>query len=255
MLLAIDVGNTHVVLGLFEQKTLRASFRLQSDVRRTVDEYALELLGLLSAEGVSKKEISQIALSCVVPTLTRVFVKLSVKYFGQQAIVVGPGVRTGLSISVDDPRTVGADRIVNAVAAKELYGTPVVVVDLGTATTFDVVSERGAYEGGVIAPGLVISAEALFSKAAMLPSIELKRPNVLVGKNTRDSMLSGIVFGYVALIDGIIERLRRELGSDVKLIATGGLSQLIVSESAFLRQVDGELTLKGLQIIAELNES
>ena len=254
MLIAVDVGNTHIVIGVFQGTDLKHSFRLQSDIRRTVDEYALEILGLLNSVSIDKVQVSQIVVSCVVPALTRVFSKLSVKYFSLQPLIVGPGVKTGISIAVDDPRSVGADRIVNAVAARELYGAPIIVVDLGTATTFDVVSARGSYEGGVIAPGLVISADALFNRAAMLPSIELKRPHHVLGKNTVDSMLSGIVFGYAALIDGIIKRLKSDLGRDVRVVATGGLSHLIAPETEYMKDIDGDLTLKGLQIIAALNE-
>ncbi len=253
MLLAVDVGNTHVVLGIFEKGELAASFRLQSDTSRTVDEYAIDILALLQAAGFSPDSISQIVISCVVPTLTRVFNKLAIKYCNLKPLVVGPGVKTGMQIHCDDPRSVGADRIVNALAAKTLVGSPVVVVDFGTATTFDVVGAGGAYEGGLIAPGLIISSNALFEKAAKLPTIELKTPSALIGKNTADSMLSGIFYGYVGMVDGIITRLREELGDDLKLIATGGLAGMIAEESEYLTEVIPDLTLSGLKLVAELN--
>ncbi|MCB0360771.1 MAG: type III pantothenate kinase, partial [Bdellovibrionales bacterium] len=254
MLLAIDVGNTHVVMGLYRRtdKPLReqpmSSWRLQSDRKRTVDEYAIELLTLLSSEGVAPAEISQIALSCVVPPLQRVFVKLSRKYLKTTPLVVGPGIKTGMQVHYDDPRSVGADRIVNAVAAKALYGTPVIVVDFGTATTFDVIGASGAYEGGAIAPGLLISADALFEKAAKLPNIELKRPGQLIGKSTIESMRSGIIFGYVSLVDGMIERIREEMEGSVRVIATGGLAAMIADESRFIEAVVPDLTLTGLRL-------
>ncbi|MCB0347015.1 MAG: type III pantothenate kinase [Bdellovibrionales bacterium] len=253
MLLAVDVGNTHVVLGLFVKGELAASFRLQSDVSRTVDEYAIDILTLLQAAGFKPEQISQIVISCVVPALTRVFSKLAVKYCSLQPLIVGPGVKTGMQIHCDDPRSVGADRIVNALAAKTLYGAPVVIVDFGTATTFDVVGPQGAYEGGLISPGLIISSNALFEKAAKLSSIELKTPNVLIGKNTADSMLSGIVFGYVGLVDGILDRLRQELGSDLKIVATGGLASMIAEESEYITEVIPDLTLTGLKLVGDMN--
>lgn len=254
MLLAIDVGNTHVVLGLFEGSELAASFRLQSDSSRTVDEYAIDILTLLQAAGFTPKEISQIVLCCVVPTLTRVFTKLAVKYCDLQPLVVGPGVRTGMQVHYDDPRSVGADRIVNALAAKTLYGAPTIIVDFGTATTFDIVGAGGAYEGGLISPGLLISANALFEKAAKLSSIELRRPSALVGKNTGDSMLAGIVYGYVGLVDGILARLLEELSEEVTVVATGGLASMIAEESRYIEEVIPDLTLTGLRLIGDLNQ-
>ncbi len=253
ILLTIDVGNTHAVFGLFRGKDLLAHFRLQSDINRTVDEFALQILSLLQVSHCASTDVKRVALSCVVPALTRVFTKLSQKYFSVEPLIVGPGVKTGMVIAVDDPRSVGPDRIVNAIAAKALYGTPAVVVDFGTATTFDVVSKQGSYEGGLIAPGLLISAQALFDRAALLPNIELKRPTATIGKNTVESMLAGIIFGYVGLVDGIIERLRREVGSDLKVIATGGLAQLVAEESKCIEQVSPDLTLTGLRLIAEMN--
>ena len=254
MLLAFDVGNTHAVFGLFRDRQLVTSWRVESDRHRTVDEYALQLLSLLSNAGIDRREVDSIVISCVVPALTRVFSKLSQKYFEIAPAVVGaPDIRTGIELDVDDPKGVGADRIVNALAARELFGAPSIVVDLGTATTFDLVGEDGRYKGGAIAPGLLISAQALFDRAAMLPDIELKKPEAVIGRNTRDSMLSGIVYGYVGLVDGMVERFSRELSRQPAVVATGGLSRVISDQSAKIQKVVPELTLEGLRIIAELN--
>ena len=253
MLIAIDVGNTHTIIGLYEKTELRASWRLQSLTERTVDEYALEILTLLKNAGYEVENIKQVIMSCVVPALARVFSKFCRKYFSLTPLIVGPGTKTGMRIIYDDPRSVGADRIVNAVAAKELRGAPVVVVDFGTATTFDVVNAAGDYEGGVIAPGVLISAQALFERAAMLPNIELTRPSAIVGKNTRDSMLSGIVFGYASLVDGLLERIENDLDRKIPVLATGGLARVIAEESTRIDEVVGDLTLRGLQLIAEKN--
>lgn len=253
MLLAFDVGNTHAVFGLFRDRQLVNSWRVESDRQRTVDEYALQLLSLLSNAGVDRKSVTSIIISCVVPQLTRVFTKLSSKYFEIAPAVVGPDIKLGIDLDVDDPKGVGADRIVNAIAARELYGAPSIVIDLGTATTFDLVGEDGRYKGGAIAPGLLISAQALFDRAAMLPDIELKRPDAVIGRNTRDSMLSGIVYGYVGLVDGMVERLSRELTKQPAVVATGGLSRVISDQSTRIQKLVPELTLEGLRIIAELN--
>lgn len=253
MLLAIDIGNTHVVAGVYRRKELIANFRLESDEQRTVDEYAQLVLGILGHNKCTATDVGQVIISCVVPSLTRVFTKLSQKYFDIEPLIVGPGLKTGIVIACDDPRTVGPDRIVNAVAVRHEVSLPAVVIDFGTATTFDVVSKKGSYEGGLIAPGLVISAQALFERAALLPSIELRRPQCLVGKNTVDSMLSGIIFGYVGLVDGIIERLEKELGELPSIVATGGLAQMVAGESRYIKKVLPELTLTGLRLIAEMN--
>lgn len=253
MLMAVDIGNTHVVIGLYEGEQLLHSWRLRSDRDRTVDEYALEVLALLESAKCRPEMIARIILCCVVPALTRVFVKLGQKYFNHEPFVVGPDTHTGISILYDDPRAVGADRIVNAVAGKKIFGAPVIIVDLGTATTFDVVDENGAYQGGIIAPGVLISAEALFSRAALLPSIEVIRPNQLIGKNTRDSMLSGIVYGYSALVEGLLERLKAEMTAKPRIIATGGLARIIFEETQSIDEIVPDLTLRGLQLLSEMN--
>lgn len=254
MLLAIDVGNTHVVIGAFRGDHLVASWRLQSDVDRTVDEYALEVIQLLGFHNL-RQDISSMILSSVVPALTRVFVKLAQKYFGFESLVVGPDVVLGMTINMDNVETVGADRIVNAFAAREYLGSPVVIVDMGTATTFDIVGHDGAYEGGLIAPGLNISAQALFSRAAMLPSIQIKHPKQLIGKNTHDAMLAGIVYGYAGLIEGIICRIKEELMVEkLNVVATGGLASLIAEDTPSVNRIFHDLTLQGLRLIARVNK-
>ncbi len=255
MILALDVGNTHVVIGLFQGKELLASWRLQSDRLRTVDEYALEMLALLGSAQKKAKDIRQVVICSVVPPLTRVFSKLASKYFSVNPTIVNATDDLGIKVRVDDPRTVGPDRVVNALATKELYGAPAIVVDFGTATTFDILSSDGAYEGGLISPGLIISASALFDRAAMLPNIELRRPTTLIGKNTVDAMMSGIIYGYVGLVDGILKRLLETLGQETNVIATGGLAALIADESQYISQVVPELTLSGLRLIAEREAS
>ena len=253
MLLAIDIGNTHLVLGVFEHENRKGSWRLRTEQESTVDELALQVLTLLRQDGYEPRDISQIIISCVVPPLLRVTTKLAEKYFSISPIVIGPGIKTGMEIAVDDPRSVGADRIVNAVAAKQLYGAPAIVVDFGTATTFDVVDERGAYAGGVIAPGLMISANALFERASQLPRIEIREPAHVIGKNTLDAMRSGLYFGYASLVDGLIERIQNDMGLEPNVIATGGLSRVIAAECSHIDEVVPDLTLQGLQIIAKMN--
>lgn len=246
MLLAIDIGNTHVVVGLFDEEELVSSWRLQSNSERTVDEYALELLGLLQAARVGAERISGVIVSCVVPNLTRVFSKLSVKYFATEALIVSPGIRTGLKLAVDDPRSIGADRIVNAVAAMDIVGAPVVIVDFGTATTFDVISRNGVYEGGAIAPGVVLSQTALSERAAQLPFIELSHPVSVIGKNTKDAMLSGIYYGYLSLVEGLLKRIAQDLGETPRIIATGGLGRMFSDDIDLIEAYIPDLTLRGL---------
>lgn len=253
MLLLFDVGNTHTVIGLRREGRIEASFRVQSDMHRTVDEYALQIIALLSVEGVKPQDISACVISSVVPALDRVFSKLCDKYLAAKTLIVGPGVKTGVELKVDDPSSVGSDRVVNAVAVKELFSAPAIVIDFGTATTFDVVKADGAYHGGVIAPGLVLSAEALSMRAAKLPPVSLVMPDSLIGKNTVASMQSGIMFGYVALLEGLVDRLISELEGEVALIATGGLATLIVSQSSHVIKVVPDLTLQGLSLIADKN--
>lgn len=254
MLLVIDIGNTHTVLGLYRSAKLVCSWRLESDGKRTVDEYALQIFALFAHEGADPAQVKQVCISCVVPALSRTFAKLASKYFKAEALFVGSEVNVGIEIAVDEPKSVGADRIVNAVACRDIYGCPAVVVDFGTATTFDVIDQQGRYVGGIIAPGVLISAEALFSKAALLPSVEFAKPEKVIGKNTKASMLSGAFLGYVCMVDGLIEKIQQELGSKLTIIGTGGLARLMADESKYLETVVPELTLEGLRIIAGKNK-
>lgn len=253
LLLAIDVGNTNIVLGVFEESDLRISWRLSTDRKRTADEFAMIARGLFGYEGIQFRAIDSVAISCVVPPLVQSLDKFCLCYLGVKPLMVGPDTYTGLEILYENPREVGADRIVNAVAAYERFGGPVVVVDFGTATTFDVISESGAYVGGAIAPGIGISVEALFERAAKLPRIELVKPRRSIGRDTVESMLSGIVYGYVSQVDGLVRRIEREMGRKAFVVATGGLAELISSESETIQEVDPLLTLRGLKIVYERN--
>lgn len=249
MLLVIDIGNTNTVLGLYAGEELKHHFRVESSRSRTSDEYAASLRALLAMKGVSPGDVRASAIACVVPALQETFVRVVRDSFGHEPLVVGPGIKTGMAIQYDQPREVGADRIVNAVAAFERVKSGVIVVDFGTATTFDVISPKGEYLGGVISPGVQISADALFSRAAKLPKVEIARPPKVLGRNTLHAMQSGIVLGYVGLVDGIVERLRAEIGFPVKVLATGGLAKLIAPESKTIEAVDDFLTLDGLRMI------
>jgi type III pantothenate kinase len=253
MLLAIDVGNTNIVGGVFDGQRLVCDFRLHTDERATGDELGLAVLELLRHRDVEPAQVSRVVVSSVVPPLTRSLEALSTVYFGMSPLVVGPGVRTGMRILYDDPRQVGADRIVNALAAYHTYGGPAVLVDLGTATTFDALSADGEYLGGAIAPGMVISHDALVSHAAKLTRVDLVAPPTVIGRTTTASMQAGIVYGYVGLIEGIVARMTRELGGHAKVIATGGLAEVLAAQTSCIDAVDQRLTLDGLRLIAELN--
>lgn len=266
MLLAIDVGNTNVTIGLFEDAAKPESsrlvhqFRIESARNRTADEYAVFVRSLLDLHKVDAGRISAAILASVVPTLTDTIVELVRRAFGIDPLVVGPGMKTGVAILMDNPREVGADRIVNAVAAHDrvVLKNPelgVIVVDFGTATTFDVVSPKGEYVGGVICPGVQISADALFARAAKLPRVEVTQPPRAIGKNTQHAMQSGLFYGYVALVDGMVARLRTEVGYPVRVMATGGLARLIAPASVTIEEVDDDLTLVGLRILFERNKN
>ncbi len=252
-LLVVDVGNTNAVVGVFHGDHLAERFRISTDRQRTADEYGALFLQLFGRAGLELAAASGVIISSVVPPLNQTFRQLSTKYFGREPLFVEPGHTTGLPIRYDIPAEVGADRIVNAVAALELYGAPVVVVDFGTATTFDVVNSEGEYAGGIICPGLGISAEALFSHASRLYRIDVQRPERLVGKNTAGAMQSGLYYGYIGLVDGILERLTEELGELRTVVATGGQAELIAGGSEHIREVNSDLTLLGLKRIYELN--
>ncbi|MSP72748.1 MAG: type III pantothenate kinase [Myxococcales bacterium] len=252
MLLAIDVGNTNTVAGLFQDEILLGHWRYTTHIERTEDEIGV-LLRTLFATHIGPVQVDAAMLSSVVPPTTEVLVRMVDRYFGVRCRVVGHGLKTGMPILYENPREVGADRIVNAVAAFDLIGDGLIVVDFGTATTFDVVTPKGEYLGGAICPGIGISSEALFRAAARLPRVEFARPKNVVGRNTVASMQSGLVFGYVGLVDGIVNRMRAEVGFPCRVIATGGLAQLIATESDTIESVDELLTLKGLRLLHARN--
>jgi len=254
MLLAIDIGNTDISLGAFEGEELRATWHMATGIHRMADEYAALLLNLLHHQGLDTSDIKEAVLCSVVPPLVATFEELFQRYFHISPLVVGAGVKTGVRIRTDNPREVGADRIVNAAAAHHLYGGPIIITDLGTATTFDTVSKEGDYLGGAIAPGIAAAAEALFMQAAMLPRVELVRPKHAIGTNTIAAMQSGIIFGYVGLIEGMVARIQQELGEKTKVVATGGFAELIAKETAIIDVVNPNLTLIGLRLIYLMNK-
>ena len=253
MLLAVDIGNTNVTLGIFEGDKLDVTFRLSTHVSQMPDEYAVFILSLLKHRGIEIESIKEGALSCVVPPLLTVFNELFEKYFKIQPLTVGPGVKTGIRIRMDNPREVGSDRIANAAGAHSLYKGPVIVVGLGTATAFDTVSKDGEYLGGAVAPGLAIAAEALYTRTAALPRVELARPKKAIGTNTVSAMQSGIIFGYAGLIDGVVTRIQEELDEKALVVATGGYSSIIAKETKVIDKVNANLTLIGIKAIHDLN--
>lgn len=255
MLLVIDVGNTNTVLGLYDGDRLVHDFRIETAKGRTTDEYLVLLLSLVQIAGVDRRSIRSSILASVVPALNDVMVEAVDRAFDHDMLVVGPGIKTGMPILYENPREVGADRIVNAVAAYEQVRGACIVVDFGTATTFDCISAKGEYMGGAIAPGVDISANALFSRAAKLPRAEIVRPPRAIGRNTVHSMQSGIVFGYVGLVDGLVARLEQEMGGEVRVVATGGLARLIEPESSTIDEIDEYLTLEGLRLLYERNQA
>jgi type III pantothenate kinase len=254
MLLAIDIGNTKIAFGFFENEKLQNTLQIATSIHRLPDEYASLLLNLLPHHGIAREDIKEAIMCSVVPPLVAVFQELCRRYLGIPLLVIEPGVRTGVRIHLDNPREIGGDRIVNAAAAYRLYGGPAIVIDTGTATTFDVISEEGDYLGGAIAPGMEIGSETLYTRTARLPRIELSRPKNAIGKNTISAMQSGIIFGYVGLIEGMIARLRQELEGNVKIIATGGYAEIIARETKVIEVVNPHLTLLGLQLIHEMNK-
>ncbi len=254
VLLALDVGNTNIALGTFCGPNIVSHWRIGTHKTGTSDEYGILLRNLINARDIDIGTITGAIISCVVPTLIDPLKGALKEYFGVTPIIVGPGIKTGMPILYQNPKEVGADRIVNAVAAYNKYHTGVIVVDFGTATTFDCISDKGEYMGGVIAPGLQISSEALFEAASKLPRVEIARPKSVIGKTTVESIQSGLVFGYAGLVDGIVERLLREMPPGTRVVSTGGLAELIAKESKAIEEVDDFLTLQGLRLIYEWNK-
>src|SRR5436309_12787056 len=254
MLLAIYAGNTNIVLGVFDGETLVQSWRLQTLRERTSDELGLLVDGLFAHSKIERVQVRGVILGSVVPPLTPTLRAMTQRYFGVTALSIEPGVETGMPILYENPAEVGADRIVNGVAAYEKFKSAAIVVDFGTATTFDAISSKGEYMGGAIAPGLAISAEALFERAARLPRVDIRRPPKVIGRNTTHSLQAGLFYGYIALVQGILERMRQEMGEKVRTIGTGGLvSALEADLRAVLDDLDPNLTLEGLRIIHERN--
>lgn len=257
LLLVIDVGNTNIVFGVYSGKDLLYNWRIATEKDRTSDEYGLLFEQIVRYHGLEPKEINNVIISSVVPPLMHTLPAMCNKYFNIDPIVVGPGVKTGMDIKYDNPREVGADRIVNGVAGYDKYGGPLIIVDFGTAITFDAISKEGDYLGGVITPGIKISSEALFLRTAKLPKVEIAKPDKVIGKNTINSIQSGVVYGYIGLVDYIIKKMIDEMyeeGTKVNIVATGGFSTLISSESKYIEHIDKFLTLDGLRIIYERNK-
>lgn len=254
MIMVFDIGNTNMVIGVYEGETLITHWRVRTDTLKTCDEYGMLLKSLFDYDHLDMGEITAVILSSVVPTLMMELEWMSRKFFSCRPLIVGPGIKTGLAIKYENPREVGADRVVNAVSAFHKYGGPLIIIDFGTATTFCVVNEKGEYLGGAIAPGIRSSTEALVSRAAKLPRVELFKPKSLIGKNTVNSMQAGIMYGFVGQVEGIVNRMKKEMEYNSRVIATGGLAAVIARETDVIDTIDDFLTLEGLRLIYELNQ-
>ena len=255
MLLVMDTGNTNTVLGAFSNEKLIHQWRIETDLHKTSGEYGILINNLLAHENISLEDIRGVAVSSVVPPIVSSFSNMCRKYFRLKPLIVGPGVKTGLNVKMDQPKEVGADRIVNAVAGIHEYGAPLIIVDFGTATTFCYINENNEYLGGVISPGLSISSEALFSRASKLPKIELQFPKKVIGTNTVHSMQSGVIYGYIGLVEGILARMKKEVENpNIKVVATGGFANMLKRATNVFDITDPHLTLKGLKLIFEKNE-
>lgn len=253
MLLTIDIGNTNITLGVYKGEGLGPRWRIATDHDRMPDEYGLQIIGLLDHGGIAPEQITGICLASVVPPLTGRMAQACQSYLQKEPLIVDAGVKTGVRILYETPRSVGADRIADAAAVQQLYGGPACVVDFGTATTFDAISDKGEYLGGAIAPGIYVAAEALFLRTAKLPRVDIQRPPAAIGRNTTNAMQSGLLFGYVGLVEGMVDRFREELGTGMKVIATGGLAEIIARETPVIEIIAPWLTLDGLRIIWSLN--
>jgi len=254
MLLTIDIGNTNLTLGLYDKDNLIAHWRLATDHARMPDEYGLQFQGLLENARHEKKELTGICIASVVPQLTSRVVQACREYLDQEPFVVDVGIKTGVKVKYEDPKSVGADRIADAVAVMYLYGGPACVIDFGTATTFNAITKEGEYLGGAITAGITLATEALFTHAAKLPRIDLQRPPSVIGRNTVHAMQAGLLFGYVSMIEGMVERFRKELGPDMKVIATGGLATIIAQETDVIQIIAPWLTLDGLRLLWDINQ-
>ncbi|MBI4201753.1 MAG: type III pantothenate kinase [Chloroflexi bacterium] len=254
MLLALDIGNTSVTLGVFQGETLKATWRLATDTRRMPDEYGVTLLNLLPMRGVSLSDIKAVAICSVVPPLTQVFTELCESFLHIKPLLVGAGIRTGIKVLYDNPRDVGADRIVDAVAGYRLYGGPLIIVDFGTPTVFDAITAQAEYLGGAIAPGLRVAAESLFTATSQLRRVELAAPPVAIARNTVQSIQAGVVLGHVEMVEGMVRRFKRELGQEARVLATGSLVNLIARETQVFDAVSPDLTLIGLRMIHDMNQ-
>jgi type III pantothenate kinase len=255
MLLAIDVGNTNLTIGLYDGEKLTHHWRLATDQTRMPDEYGLQLLGLLTNAGRTPADLTGVCLSSVVPPLTGRVIQACHEYLGQEPLVVDTGVKTGIRICYEDPKAVGSDRVADAVAVMHLYGGPACIIDFGTATTFNALTKEGDYLGGAITAGVLLAAEALFARAAKLPHIDLQKPPSVIGRNTVHAMQSGLIYGYVSMVEGMVARFREDLGPEMKVVATGGLAEVIARETKAINIHAPWLTLNGLRIIWELNLS